>query len=86
MAPTTKPSDTQINCLSVPNPSLIFSGDVSDSGSLRVGGKVVPARRKRLVRVDSDYVISNNTSGAPVKRTSEANALDGLPRKPRAIS
>ena len=51
-----------------------------------MGSKVVIARRKRLVRVDSDYVISNNTSGAPVKRTSEANALDGLPRKPRAIS
>ena len=67
MAPTTKPSDTQINCLSVPNPSLIFSGDVSDSGSLCVGGKVVPARRKRLVRVDFDYVISTDTGRASVK-------------------
>nr|POF18245.1 hypothetical protein CFP56_12473 [Quercus suber] len=49
-------------------------------------GKVVPARQKKLVRVDSDYVISTNTGGSPVKRTSEANALDGLLGKCRTVS
>ena len=44
LAHTTTPCDTQINFLSVPNPSIVVFGDVSDSGSLSVGGKVVPTR------------------------------------------
>nr|POF22639.1 hypothetical protein CFP56_28369 [Quercus suber] len=66
LAPTTNLCDTQINCLSVPNPPIVFSSDVSDSGSLSVGGKVVPARQKWIVRVASDSVISIATGGALV--------------------
>ena len=63
LAPTTTPYDTQINFLSVPNPSIVVFGDVSDSGSLLVSGKVVPTRQKRIVRMASDFVISTDSGG-----------------------
>lgn len=47
-----------------------------------MGGKAVLVRRKRLMSMVSDSVISTDTGGALVKQTSEANALD----KCRAVS
>ena len=47
---------------------------------------MVSTRWRRVVRTVSDFVISNASSGAPVKRTNEANALEGLPRKRRMVS
>ena len=90
LAPPFTPNDTIKNCLSESNNSLAVSGDVSsdvsDSGSLSKGGKVVSTRRRRVVRMVSDFVISNVSSGAPIKRTNEANVLEGLPRKRIAVS
>ena len=63
MAPTTTPCDTQINFLSVPNPSIVVFGDVFDSGSLLVGGKVAPTRQNRIVRMASDSVIFTDSGG-----------------------
>ena len=84
------PNDTIKNCLFESNNSLAVSGDVSgdvsDSGSLSKGGKVVSTRRRRVVRTVSDFVISNVSGGALVKRTNEANVLEGLPRKRIAVS
>nr|POE59891.1 hypothetical protein CFP56_39460 [Quercus suber] len=84
--PSTNPCDTKINCFSIPNTSIAVSSDVSDSGSLSVGGKVVLTRRRRIVRIVSGFVISNDSGRTSVKRISEVNALDGLPRKRRAVS
>ena len=80
------PNDTIKNCLSKSKNSLAVSGDVSDSGSLLRGGKVVSTRRRRVVRTVSDFIISNVSGGAPVKCTNEANVLEGLPRKRIAVS
>ena len=80
------PNDTNKNCISESNNSLEVSANLSDSGSLSKGGKVVSTRRRRVVRTVFDFVISNASSGAPVKRTNEANALEGLPRKRRMVS
>ena len=80
------PCDTNIYCPSIPNNSLVVSCDVSDLGSFSGGGKVVSTRRRRVVRTVSNFVISNEFGGATVKCTSEANALNGLPRKRRAVS
>ena len=80
------PNDTNKNCISESNNSLAVSSNVSDSGFLSRGGKVVFTRRRRVVRTVFDFVILNTSSGAPVKRTNEANALEGLPRKRRTIS
>ena len=63
LAPTTTPCDTQINFLSVPNPSIVVFGDVFDSGSLLVGGKVAPTRQNRIVRMASDSVIFTDSGG-----------------------
>ena len=63
LAPTTTSYDTQINFLSVPNPSIVVFGDVSDSGSLSMSGKVVPTRQKRIVRMASDSFISTDSGG-----------------------
>ena len=79
-------SDTNLNCFSTTNNSLVVSGDVSDSGSFSGGGKVVSTRRRRVVRTVSNFVISNEFGGATVKCTIEANALNRLPRKRRAVS
>ena len=49
------PCDTNLNCFSTPNNSLVVSGDVSDSGSLLRGrgggGKVVSTRQRRIMRM-----------------------------------
>ena len=63
LAPTTTPCDTQINFLFVPNPSIVIFDDVSDLGSLSMGGKVVLTRQKRIVRMASNSVISTNSGG-----------------------
>nr|POE59890.1 hypothetical protein CFP56_39459 [Quercus suber] len=76
--PSTNPCDTKINCFSIPNTSIAVSSGVSDSGSLSVGGKVVLTRRRRIVRIFSGFVISNDSGGTSVKRISEVNALDGI--------
>ena len=86
LAPYTNPRETKINCLSVPNTSIVVFGDVSDSVSLSVGGKVVPTRRKRIVKMAFNFVISTDFGEVSVKQTSEANALNGLPRKRRVVS
>ena len=80
------PNDSNKNCFSDSNNSLEVSANLSDSGSLLKGDKVVSTRWRRVVRTVSDFVISNASSGAHVKRTNEANALEGLPRKRRMVS
>ena len=80
------PNDTNKSCISVSNNSLAVSSNVSDSSFLSRGGKVVFTRRRRVMRTVFDFVILNTSSGAPVKRTNEANALEGLPRKRRTVS
>ena len=54
LAPTTTP---------VPNPSIVVFGDVSDSSSLSMSGKMVPTRQKRIVRMASDSFISTDSGG-----------------------
>ena len=85
LAPSFTPCDTNIYCPSIPNNSLAVSCDVSNSGSFSGGGKVVSTRQRRVVRTVSDFAISNESSGAAVKCTSEVNALDRLPRKSRMV-
>ena len=80
------PNDTNKNCISESNNSLEIFANLSNSGSLSKGGKVVSTRRRRVVRTVSDFIISNASSRALVKRTNEANALEGLPRKRRMVS
>ena len=80
------PNDSNKNCFSDSNNSLEVSANLSDSGSLSNSDKVVSTRWRRVVRTVSDFVISNASSGAHVKRTNEANALEGLPRKRRMVS
>lgn len=86
LAPSNNPCDTTKNCLSEPNVSIAVSGDVSDSDSLSVDGKVVSTRRRRIVRMVFDFVIPNVSGGASLKHTNEVNVLDGLPRKRKAVS
>ena len=86
MASPLTPNDINKNCISESNDYLAVSGNVSNSGSLSRGGKVVSTRQRRVVRTVSDFVILNASSEAPVKRTNKANALDGLPRKRRMVS
>ena len=86
VAPSFTPCDTNLNCFSVTNNSLVVSGDVSDSGSLLGGGKVVATRRRRVVRTVSDFVISNESGGTSVKRLSKENTLEELPMKRRLVS
>nr|POF13448.1 hypothetical protein CFP56_22963 [Quercus suber] len=86
LVPYVTPCDTNENCPYISNNSLAASSDVSDSGSLPGSGKVVSTKRRRVVRTVSDFVISNSAGGAPIKRTSEGNALEGLPRKRRVVS
>ena len=67
LAPTTTP---------VPNPSIVVFGDVSDSGSLSVSGKVVPTRQKRIVRMASDSVISTDSGGVQRAVSRKENCCD----------
>ena len=72
-------SDTNLNCFSTTNNSLVVSGDVSDSGSLSGGSKMVTTRRRRVVRTISDFIISNESGGTsgnpPVKKLPLKNCL-----------
>lgn len=47
---------------------------------------MVATRRRRVVRMIFDFVISNEFGGASIKRPSEASAPEGLPRKRRVVS
>nr|POF07997.1 putative ribonuclease h protein [Quercus suber] len=86
VAPSLTLCVTNLNCFSTTNNSLVVSEDVSDSGSFSGGGKVVATRRRRVVRTVSDFVISNESGGTSVKRSSEENTLEELPRKRRVVS
>ena len=86
MAPSFTPCDTNLNCFSTPNNSLVVSGDVFDLGSLLGGGKVIATRQRRIVRTVSDFVISNESDGASIKCPSEANIHERLPRKRIVVS
>ena len=47
---------------------------------------MITKRQRRIVRTVSDFVISNESGGASVKRPSEANIHEGLPRKRIVVS
>ena len=86
VAPSFTLGDTNLNCFSATNNSLVVSGDVSDSGSLLGGGKVVTTRRRRVVRTVFDFIISNESGGTSRKCPSEENTLEELPRKRIVVS
>ena len=86
VAPSFTPCDTNLNCFSATNNSLVVFGDVFYSGSLLGGGKVVASRRRRVVRTVSDFVISNESGGTSIKRLSKENTLEELPMKRRVVS
>ena len=71
LTPSFTLGDTNLNCFSATNNSLVVSGDVSDLGSLSEGGKVVITRRRRVVRTVSDFIISNESGGTSEKCLSE---------------
>ena len=79
-------SDTNLNCFSTTNNSLVVSGDISDSGSLSRGSKMVSTRRRIVVRIVSDFIVSNESGGTSVKNPSEEITLEELPRKRRMVS
>ena len=79
-------SDTNLNCFSTTNNSLVVSGDVSDSGSLSGGSKMVTTRCRRVVRTISDFIISNEFGGTSGKPSSEEITLEELSRKRRVVS
>ena len=86
MVPPVTLSDTNLNCFSATNNSLVVSGDVSDSGSFSGGSKMVTTRCRRVVRTISDFIISNEFGGTSGKPSSEEITLEELSRKRRVVS
>ena len=47
---------------------------------------MIATRWRRIVRTVFDFVISNESGGASIKRPSETNIHEGLPRKRIVVS